>query len=199
MNNLLLFQELSKRRKEGFKKKQAKALHEKGLLIVHTGQGKGKSTAAWGMVLRCLGHNKRVGIVQFIKGAMPSAERDILTTFPLCDFFIAGQGYTWDTQNREADIADASQGWETALQMIKSKQYTMIVLDELNVVLKYNYLALDKVITELTQRPPNLHVVITGRHASPLLIEAADLVTEMKLIKHPYKNQGIKAQAGIEF
>ncbi len=192
-------QRMSERRKAGFDKKQARAQQEKGLLIVHTGSGKGKSTAAWGMVLRCLGHGRRVGIVQFIKGMRTSAERDFLQTSDLCDFVVAGEGYTWETQDLAADQAAARRGWEQAQAMLCDQRYAMVVLDELNVVLKYGYLPLDEVLATLAQRPAGLHVVLTGRHAPAELINAADLVTEMKLVKHPYREQGVKAQAGVEF
>ena len=192
-------QRMSERRKAGFDKKQARAQQEKGLLIVHTGSGKGKSTAAWGMVLRCLGHGRRVGIVQFIKGMRTSAERDFLQTSDLCDFVVAGEGYTWETQDLAADQAAARRGWEQAQAMLCDQRYAMVVLDELNVVLKYGYLPLDEVLATLAQRPAGLHVVLTGRHAPAELINAADLVTEMKLVKHPYREQGIKAQAGVEY
>lgn len=192
-------QRMAERRKAGFEKKQAHATKIKGLLIVHTGNGKGKSTAAWGMVLRCLGHGQRVGIVQFIKGALHSAERDFLQQSDLCDFVTAGEGYTWETQDRDADETAARRGWEQAMTMIRDERYSLIVLDEINVVLKYGYLSLEDILPDLAQRPGAMHVVLTGRNAPAALIDAADLVTEMKLIKHPYKEQGIRAQAGIEY
>jgi cob(I)alamin adenosyltransferase len=185
------------RRRAGFARKQARAQGEKGLLIVHTGNGKGKSTAAWGMALRCLGHGKRVGVVQFIKGALPSAERDFLQTTGLCDFHVAGQGYTWNGETRNE--TDAREGWQRALGLLCDERYALVVLDELNVVLKYRYLDIDEVLSGLDRRKTGMHVVTTGRHAPQALIDAADLVTEMKSIKHPYRSQGIKAQAGIEF
>lgn len=192
-------QRMTERRKAGFEKKQARATQTKGLLIVHTGNGKGKSTAAWGMILRCLGHGQRVGIVQFIKGALHSAERDFLQQSDLCDFVTAGEGYTWETQDRDADETAARHGWEQAMTMIHDERYSLIVLDEINVVLKYGYLGLEDILSDLAQRPDAMHVVLTGRNAPAALIDAADLVTEMKLIKHPYKEQGIRAQAGIEY
>jgi cob(I)alamin adenosyltransferase len=190
---------MTERRKEGFEKKLAAAQNEKGLLIVHTGTGKGKSSAAFGMGLRVVGHGMKLGVVQFIKGALNTAERDLLGNFPNCDFHTMGEGYTWNTQDREADVATASKGWEQAVSMIQSGEYQMVILDELNVVLKYEYLPLEEVLDVLGKRPPMLHVVLTGRHAPEALIEAADLVTEMRLVKHPYREQGVKAQKGVEF
>jgi cob(I)alamin adenosyltransferase len=192
-------QRMTQRRKEGFEKKLAAADREKGLLIVNTGTGKGKSTAAFGMAVRVLGHGMRLGVVQFIKGALHTAERDFLGGLPNCDFVTMGDGYTWNTQDRQADMATAREGWDAARRMIASGDYQMVVLDELNVVLKYEYLPLDEVLEVLTQRPPTLHVVVTGRHAPERLIEAADLVTEMRLIKHPFREQQVKAQRGVEF
>lgn len=190
---------MTQRRKAGFEKKQAAAEHEKGLLIVNTGTGKGKSTAAFGMAVRVLGHGMRLGVVQFIKGALYTSERDFLAAFPACDFVTMGDGYTWNTQDRERDVATARRGWEEACRMINSGDYQMVILDELNTVLKYEYLPLDEVLTTLQQRPSMLHVVVTGRHAAEAMIDAADLATEMRVIKHPYKEQGIKAQRGVEF
>jgi cob(I)alamin adenosyltransferase len=192
-------QRMTQRRKEGFEKKRAAADREKGLLIVNTGTGKGKSTAAFGMAVRVLGHGMRLGVVQFIKGALHTAERDFLGGLPNCDFVTMGDGYTWNTQDRQADMATAREGWEAARRMIASGDYQMVVLDELNVVLKYEYLPLEEVLDVLTQRPPALHVVVTGRHAPERLIEAADLVTEMRLVKHPFREQQVKAQRGVEF
>ncbi|BAK76646.1 cob(I)alamin adenosyltransferase [Pseudogulbenkiania sp. NH8B] len=192
-------QRMTERRKAGFEKKKAAATKEKGLLIVNTGTGKGKSSAAFGMGLRVVGHGMRLGVVQFIKGALHTAERDLLGSFDNCDFLTMGEGYTWNTQNRDADIATARKGWDEARHMIESGEYDMVILDELNVVLKYEYLPLDEVLAVFAARSPDLHVVVTGRHAPEALIEAADLVTEMKLVKHPYREQGIKAQQGVEF
>lgn len=192
-------QRMTQRRKEGFEKKRAAATQEKGLLIVYTGPGKGKSTAAFGMGLRVVGHGMRLGVVQFIKGALHTAERDLFSQFPNCTFRTMGDGYTWNTQDRAADIAAAERGWAEARQMIESSEYEMVILDELNHVLKYEYLPLDDVLAVFNARPAHVHVVVTGRNASPGLIEAADLVTEMTLVKHPYREQGIKAQKGVEF
>jgi cob(I)alamin adenosyltransferase len=192
-------QRMTQRRKEGFEKKKAAATEEKGLLIVHTGTGKGKSSAAFGMGLRVVGHGMKLGVVQFIKGALHTAERDLLGGFDNCNFYTMGEGYTWNTQDRERDVATARKGWDEARRMIESGEYQMVILDELNIVLKYEYLPLEEVLAVLSARPQMLHVVITGRHAPEALIEAADLVTEMKLVKHPYREQGIKAQQGVEF
>lgn len=192
-------QRMTQRRKEGFDKKQAAASQEKGLLIVNTGTGKGKTTAAFGMAVRVLGHGMRLGVVQFIKGAHYTAERDFLGAIAECDFVTMGDGYTWNTQNREADIATARKGWDAARRMIDSGDYQMVILDELNTVLKYDYLPLDEVLSVLAARPPMLHVVVTGRHAADAMLDAADLATEMRVIKHPYREQGIKAQRGVEY
>lgn len=190
---------MTQRRKEGHEKKQSAAALEKGLLIVNTGTGKGKTTAAFGMAVRVLGHGMRLGVVQFIKGALHTSERDFLGAIANCDFITMGDGYTWDTQNRDADIATARRGWDAARKMIESGEYQMVVLDELCTVLKYEYLPLEEVLAVLNARPKMLHVVVTGRHAPEALIEAADLVTEMRPIKHPYRQQGVKAQRGVEF
>ena len=192
-------QPMTERRRQGHEKKQAAATHEKGLLIVNTGNGKGKSTAAFGMAVRMLGHNQRLGVVQFIKGAHYTAERDFLGSHPQCDFVTMGDGYTWNTQDRDADVATARKAWSEACRMIASGEYHMVILDELNTVLKYEYLPLDEVLATIGAREPMLHVVVTGRHAPDALIEAADLVTEMRLVKHPYREQGIKAQRGVEY
>jgi cob(I)alamin adenosyltransferase len=190
---------MTQRRREGHEKKQASATLEKGLLIVNTGNGKGKSTAAFGMAVRMLGHRERVGIVQFIKGALHTSERDFLGAHAQCDFVTMGDGYTWNTQDREADMATARRGWNEAVAMIESGNYRMVILDELNTVLKYDYLPLDEVLGVLTARAPMQHIVVTGRHAPDALVDAADLVTEMRLVKHPYREQGVKAQRGVEF
>lgn len=190
---------MAQRRKAGFDKKQAAATHEKGLLIVNTGNGKGKSTAAFGMGLRIIGHGMRLGVVQFIKGALHTSERDLLQAYATCEFVTVGHGYTWNTQNRDEDVTTAREGWNIARNMIESGDFQMVILDELNTVLKYDYLPLEEVLSVLQSRPEMLHVVITGRHAADALVEAADLVTEMRVIKHPYKEQGVKAQRGVEF
>ena len=172
---------------------------ERGLLIVHTGKGKGKSTAAFGLALRCLGHGMRVGIVQFVKGVWPTGERAALERFgDLVTCRAMGEGFTWETQDRARDIAAAQRAWETAKAMIADPSYRLILLDELNIVLRYDYLPVDEVTAALKAKPPALHIVVTGRNARRELIEAADLVTEMTLVKHPFR-AGVKAQPGIEF
>jgi cob(I)alamin adenosyltransferase len=191
--------EKAARRKEVRARMLATKTEERGLLIVHTGKGKGKSTAAFGLVLRCLGHGMRVGIVQFVKGAWSTGERIALERFSdLVTCRAMGEGFTWDTQDRARDIAAACRAWETAKAMIADPSYRLVLLDELNIVLRYDYLPIDEVVTALKQKPRDLHVVVTGRNAKPELIEAADLVTEMTLVKHPFRG-GVKAQQGIEF
>jgi cob(I)alamin adenosyltransferase len=172
---------------------------EKGLLIVHTGAGKGKSTAAFGLALRMLGRGKRVGVVQFIKGAWQSAERDALETFGnQVSWHTMGEGFTWDTQDMKRDIAAAERAWAKAQELMADPTLALLILDELNIALRYDYLDLKSVIATLGARRPDLHIVITGRNAKPELIAAADLVTEMTLVKHPFR-AGVKAQQGIEF
>ena len=172
---------------------------EKGLLIVHTGTGKGKSTAAFGLALRTLGRGRRVGVVQFIKGAWHTAERDALAKFgDLVSWHTMGEGFTWETQDRARDVAAAERAWEKAQQLIADPSFSLVILDELNIALRYDYLDLDRVLATLATRRPDLHVVVTGRNAKPELIEAADLVTEMTLVKHHFA-AGVKAQEGIEF
>jgi cob(I)alamin adenosyltransferase len=177
----------------------AEKTEARGLLMVHTGKGKGKSSAAWGMVMRCLGHGMRVGIVQFIKGAWSTGEADFLKRFPeLVTIRTMGEGFTWETQDRGRDIAAAERAWAEAKRMLADPALRFIVLDELNVVLRYDYLPVASVLDALAGRPVGQHVVITGRNAPQALIDAADLVTEMTLVKHPFR-AGIKAQPGVEF
>ncbi len=174
---------------------------EKGLIIVHTGAGKGKSSSGFGMILRCVAHQMPCAVVQFIKGAWDTGERRLLTEnfADLCQFFAMGEGFTWETQDRARDIAAAQAGWEKAKDLIRDPNIRLVLLDEINIALRYDYLNLAEVITFLqTEKPPLTHVVLTGRNAAEALIEAADLVTEMTLIKHPFRS-GIKAQAGVEF
>jgi len=172
---------------------------EKGLLIVHTGKGKGKSTAAFGMVMRCLGHGLRVGVVQFVKGRWQTGERGVLERFPeLVTIKTMGMGFTWETQDRARDIAAARAAWEQAKALMADPAYKLLLLDELNIVLRYDYLPIAEIVETLRARRPDLHVIVTGRNAKPELIEAADLVTEMTMVKHPFRS-GVKAQAGIEF
>ena len=170
-----------------------------GLLLVHTGDGKGKSTAAFGMVARALGWNQKIGIVQYIKGKWITGERQFFKRFPdSVRYEVMGQGFTWDTQDRAADIAAAEAAWKTSVEMLHDPDLDLVLLDELNIALRYDYLDIDKVVADLKARPRDKHVVITGRNAKPQLIEIADLVTEMTLVKHPFE-QGIKAQRGIDF
>jgi cob(I)alamin adenosyltransferase len=194
-----LHREKMARRKAARARMLATKTEERGLLIVHTGLGKGKSTAALGMVLRCIGHGMRVGVVQFVKGAWGTGERDVLAKFPdLVTCRAMGEGFTWDTQDRERDIAAARAAWDMAKAMIANPGYNLVVLDELNIVLRYDYLPLDEVLAVLQAKPRDLHVIVTGRNAKPELIDLADLVTEMTLVKHPFRS-GVKAQKGIEF
>lgn len=187
------------KRKAARAKILATKTEERGLVIVHTGTGKGKSTAAFGMVMRCIGHGMRVGIVQFVKGAWETGERSVLEHFPdLVTCRAMGEGFTWETQDRARDIAAARTAWQMAKAMIADPAYRLVLLDELNIVLRYDYLPVAEVIETLARKPRDLHVVITGRNAKPELIESADLVTEMTLVKHPFRS-GVKAQAGIEF
>jgi cob(I)alamin adenosyltransferase len=172
---------------------------EKGLLIVHTGTGKGKSTAAFGLALRLLGRGQRVGVVQFIKGAWHSAERDALARFgDQLVWHTMGEGFTWETQDRARDIAAAEKAWGKARELMDDPSLAMVILDELNIALRYDYLDLNPVVAALATRRADLHVVVTGRNAKPELVAAADLVTEMGLVKHHFA-AGVKAQAGIEF
>jgi cob(I)alamin adenosyltransferase len=174
---------------------------EKGLIIVHTGAGKGKSSSAFGMILRCVAHGLPCAVVQFIKGAWDTGERRLLTGHfgELCQFYAMGEGFTWETQDRARDIAAARAGWEKAKQLIADETLRMVVLDEINIALRYDYLDVAEVIDFLEcAKPPLTHVVLTGRNAKQELIDLADLVTEMTLIKHPFRS-GIKAQHGVEF
>ena len=172
---------------------------EKGLLMVHTGPGKGKSTAAFGLLLRTVGRGRRAGVVQFIKGAWSTGEREALARFDdLVEWHTMGEGFTWETQDRGRDIAACRRAWDQAVTMMRQPGLSLLVLDELNIALRYEYLAEAEVLSALAARPAGLHVVVTGRNARPALIEAADLVTEMTLIKHHF-SAGVRAQEGIEF
>ena len=174
---------------------------DKGLLIVHTGAGKGKSSSGFGMILRCIAHEMPCAVVQFIKGAWDTGERRIIEENfgDLCEFHAMGEGFTWETQDRARDIAMAEKGWEKAKELIRDPDIRLVLLDEINIALRYDYLDIHAVLEFLaTEKPPLTHVVMTGRNAKPELIEAADLVTEMTLIKHPFRS-GIKAQPGVEF
>ncbi len=172
---------------------------EKGLLMVHTGTGKGKSTAAFGLVMRTLGHGKRVGIVQFVKGRRDTGERKLLERFAdLVTVKVMGEGFTWETQDRARDIEAAEAAWAEAKAMLADPGLHLVVLDELNIVLRKDYLVIEDVVAGLQAKRPDLHVVVTGRNAKPELLAAADLVTEMTLVKHPFR-EGVKGQLGIEF
>jgi cob(I)alamin adenosyltransferase len=172
---------------------------EKGLLIVHTGTGKGKSTAAFGLALRMLGHGHHVGVVQFIKGAWHTAERDAFAAFgDRVSWHTMGEGFTWETQDLKRDIAAAERAWSRARELMDDPDFGLVILDELNIALRYEYLDLDAVVTVLKGRRDGLHVIVTGRNAKTALIEAADLVTDMTLVKHHFA-AGVKAQAGVEF
>ena len=201
------YQRKMQRRKEVQDQRLAQASQEKGLIIVNTGNGKGKTTAALGMVLRSLGHGYRVAIVQFIKGAWEPAEKAALSPWttvkndeiPQLEFHAMGEGFTWETQDRNRDISYANAAWEKALAFIRNPDFRLVLLDEVNVALKLNYLNVQDVLYGLQEKPANSHVILTGRGAPTALIETADLVTEMTLVKHPFREQGVKAQPGIEF
>ncbi|WP_257169123.1 cob(I)yrinic acid a,c-diamide adenosyltransferase [Bradyrhizobium sp. SRS-191] len=172
---------------------------EKGLLIVHTGKGKGKSTAAWGLMLRALGRGFRIGVVQFGKGAWETGERKAIATFgDQVSWHTLGEGFTWETQDRARDVAAAERAWAKAKELMADPSIRLVILDELNIALRYDHLPIGDVVATLAARRPDLHVVVTGRNAKPELIEAADLVTEMNLVKHHF-SAGVKAQEGIEF
>jgi len=195
--------EKARKRKAARDKMLADKTVEKGLLIVHTGKGKGKSTAAFGLAVRALGNGMKVGVVQFVKGKWQTGERAVLERFPeQVEIRTMGEGFTWDTQDRARDIRAAQAGWAMAQEMIEACRgdqpaYDLVILDELNIVLRYDYLPLEEVVATLQDRPTDLHVVVTGRNAKPALIEAADLVTEMTQVKHPFREQGVMAQKGI--
>jgi cob(I)alamin adenosyltransferase len=177
----------------------SKTIAAKGLLMVNTGPGKGKSTAAFGLVLRALGHGWHVGVVQFIKGAWDTGEKHALARFPdLVEWHTMGEGFTWETQDRQRDIAAAGRAWVTALKLMGDPAIRLLVLDELNIALRYDYLPLPEVLAALANRRADLNIVVTGRNAKPELIEIADLVTEMGLVKHHFA-AGVKAQVGVEF
>ncbi len=199
-------QELDARHAEKMKKRRAardKILatktEERGLIMVHTGKGKGKSTAAMGLAMRCIGHGLKVGIVQFVKGVWETGERAVLDDYPaLVTIKAMGEGFTWDTQDRQRDLAAARKAWDMVKTMMIDPTYHMVIADELNIVLRYDYLPIAEIIETLSAKRADLHVVVTGRNAKPELIEIADLVTEMTQIKHPFRS-GVKAQIGIEF
>ncbi|SHF90483.1 cob(I)alamin adenosyltransferase [Devosia limi DSM 17137] len=191
--------EKMRKKKEARNKILSTKTQEKGLLIVHTGKGKGKSTAAFGMVFRALGHGYKVGVVQFVKGVWETGERDVLMKFPeLVTINAMGEGFTWDVADRQRDLAAARAAWEQAKALISDPENKLVLLDELNIVLRYDYLPLEEVVEFLRNKPVDTHVIVTGRNAKDELIEIADLVTEMTEIKHHFR-AGVKAQPGIEF
>ena len=174
---------------------------EKGLLIVHTGKGKGKSSSAFGMIFRCIAHDMPCAVVQFIKGGMGTGERDLIDAHfsELCEFHTMGEGFTWETQDKSRDIEMAQAAWKKAKELVRDPRNRMVLLDEINIAIRYDYVDASEVVTFLAaEKPPMTHVVCTGRNASDALIDAADLVTEMELVKHPFRS-GVKAQAGVEF
>ncbi|WP_412565266.1 cob(I)yrinic acid a,c-diamide adenosyltransferase [Thalassobius sp. MITS945101] len=174
---------------------------QKGLVMVHTGKGKGKSSAAFGMIFRCIAHDMKCAVVQFIKGGMSTGERDlILGKFSdTCSFHTMGEGFTWETQDRDRDVEMAQAAWEKAKELIRDDSHKMVLLDEINIALRYDYIDINEVVTFLAKEKPHMtHVVLTGRNAKEELIEIADLVTEMELVKHPFRS-GIKAQIGVEY
>ncbi|NET55954.1 MAG: cob(I)yrinic acid a,c-diamide adenosyltransferase [Symploca sp. SIO2E6] len=201
------YQQKMQRRKEVQAQRIAQASKQKGLIIINTGNGKGKTTASLGMVLRSLGHGYRVAIVQFIKGAWEPAEKAAFQHWtiatdgqpPQLEFYAMGEGFTWETQDRERDIVKAKEAWQKSLEFILNPDFRLVLLDEVNVALKLGYLDVEEVLAALEQKPADTHLILTGRGAPNALIERADLVTEMTLVKHPFQEQGIKAQPGIEF
>ncbi|MEC8531353.1 MAG: cob(I)yrinic acid a,c-diamide adenosyltransferase [Pseudomonadota bacterium] len=192
--------EKSRKRKEARDKMLADKTVEKGLLIVHTGKGKGKSTAAFGVVARAIGNGMKIGVVQYVKGKWETGERQVLEHFPdQVTIRTMGEGFTWETQDKARDIAAAEAAWEVSKEMIDDPSYDLVILDELNIVLRYDYLDLEAVLDTFRKKRDMLHIVVTGRNAKPELIDAADLVTEMTQIKHPFRDQNVRAQKGIEF
>ena len=188
------------RRKEVQQQRLSERTHEKGLIIIHTGNGKGKTTAALGMVLRSLGHGFKVAIIQFIKGAWEPAEKAVFEKWSgQLDFHAMGEGFTWETQDRDRDTEKAQVAWQQTLTYLRNPDYRTILLDEINIALKHGFLSTDEVLAGLAEKPEQTHLILTGRGAPQALIDQADLVTEMKLIKHPFREQGVKAQPGIEF
>jgi cob(I)alamin adenosyltransferase len=174
------------------------AKKEQGVLLVLTGPGKGKSSSGFGMLARALGHGMKVGVVQFIKGKFSTGEEAFFRDLPGVDYHVMGEGYTWDTQDRQRDVQAAEAAWAVASRMLADDRYQLVLLDELNIALRHDYLDLDRILDDLQARPAMQHVVVTGRHAPQQLIELADTVTEMKVVKHAFKDQGVKAQKGIE-
>ncbi|MEO0969008.1 MAG: cob(I)yrinic acid a,c-diamide adenosyltransferase [Cyanobacteria bacterium J06639_18] len=188
------------RRKEVQDQRMAQAVPEKGLIIVNTGNGKGKTTAALGMILRSLGHGYKVAIIQFIKGGWEPAEKKVFAPWEgQIQFHAMGEGFTWETQDRDRDIDKALAAWQKAREYIRNPEFKLVLLDEINIAIKLGYLRVDEILMGLEDKPHDNHVILTGRGAPQSLIERADLVTEMNLIKHPFRDQGVKAQPGIEY
>ncbi|WP_390693229.1 cob(I)yrinic acid a,c-diamide adenosyltransferase [Aetokthonos hydrillicola] len=188
------------RRKEVQDQRVAQALPEKGLIIVNTGNGKGKTTAALGMVLRSLGHGYKVAIIQFIKGSWEPAEKQAFSFWSdQLEFHAMGEGFTWETQDRDRDIENAIAAWRKGLEYIRNPDFKLVVLDEINIAMKLGYLRVEEILAGLEHKPADSHVILTGRGAPTALIQRADLVTEMTLVKHPFRDQGVKAQPGIEY
>ena len=187
----------SQKQQKNHRKKLAQAQDKKGLLLVLTGDGKGKTSSAFGMGLRAVGHGMKLGIVQFIKSHKDTAETRVFSQFDNVRFEVMGDGFTWDTQNREQDMQTADKAWQTAVEMLQDCD--MLILDELNIVLHYKYLELEPILKVFANKKPMQHIIVTGRNAPVKLIEQADLVSEVKAIKHPFETQGIKAQKGLEF
>jgi cob(I)alamin adenosyltransferase len=194
------YRQQMQRRQEVQKQRLEERQQEKGLIIVHTGEGKGKTTAALGMVLRSLGHGYKVAIIQFIKGAWEPAEKAAFQSWGDQLIFQAmGKGFTWDTQDRERDTVNAQAAWEMGLSLLNNPEINLVLFDEINIALKLGYLSISEILEGLAAKPSHTHAILTGRGALPELIDRADLVTEMKLIKHPFRDQAVKAQPGIEF
>ncbi|PMB43593.1 cob(I)yrinic acid a,c-diamide adenosyltransferase [Fischerella thermalis CCMEE 5330] len=194
------YRQKMRRRKQVQDQRIAQAIPEKGLIIVHTGNGKGKTTAALGMILRSLGHGYKVAIVQFIKGAWEPSEKKVFSLWAdQLEFHAMGEGFTWETQDRDRDLEKAQAAWQKGLEYIRNPDFKLVLLDEINIAIKLGYLRVEEILLGLDQKPADNHVILTGRGAPPALIERADLVTEMTLVKHPFRDQGVKAQPGIEF
>lgn len=194
------YQKKMQRRKEIQDKRIAAAIPEKGLIIVNTGNGKGKTTAALGMVLRSLGHGYKVAIIQFIKGAWEPSEKLAFSHWQdQIEFHAMGEGFTWETQDRDRDLDKAAMAWAKSLEYIENPDFKLVLLDEINIALKLGYLQIEEILSGLEKKTPDKHIILTGRGAPPALIEKADLVTEMNLVKHPFRDQGVKAQPGIEY
>jgi cob(I)alamin adenosyltransferase len=194
------YRQKMQRRKQVQDQRIAKAIPEKGLIIVHTGNGKGKTTAALGMIMRSLGHGYKVAIIQFIKGAWEPSEKKVFSLWPdQLEFHAMGEGFTWETQDRDRDLEKAQAAWQKGLKYIRNPDFKLVLLDEINIAIKLGYLRVEEILLGLEQKSADNHVILTGRGAPPALIEHADLVTEMTLVKHPFRDQGVKAQPGIEF